>query len=136
VAKAGRLVAITDQGLRYLKESDASISLETTIILHALEHSSVYFSTLGSALHSSLHSGISFSLYLSNSVSTKLCMHVDKWDNIVVQISGSKTFLVEGRVETLSAGDLLQIPQDVAHDVATPNESIHLSVALLRPYWL
>ncbi|SFY48717.1 JmjC domain-containing protein [Streptomyces sp. F-1] len=79
-------------------------------------------------------------IYQSRREDSTLGPHHDTWDGVVVQMSGTKRWLLwqEGNDEateiTMRAGDLLIVPRGMRHDVSTPAEpghSIHLVLAVL-----
>lgn len=130
---------ITPDGLTYPAsvEQITELSQSSTTVLQKLEGSQGLFGAIARALQSSAHPRVTLSAYLSSTRSHKLGMHQDRWDNIVVQLSGEKTFFfVDATPKLLSAGDVLFLPQDVRHDVETASSSVHLSIALLRETWM
>jgi hypothetical protein len=130
---------ITPDGLTYPAsvQQITELSQSSTTVLQKLESSQGLFGAIARALQSSAHPRVTLSAYLSSTRSHKLGMHQDKWDNIVIQLSGEKTFFfVDAPPKLLSAGDVLFLPQDVRHDVETASTSVHLSIALLREKWM
>jgi hypothetical protein len=133
------LAFITHGGLKYPASSDEvrKLSRSSTAVLQNLEGTNEIFGMLGDGIKSEFHPKVSFSAYLSSTESHKLGMHVDKWDNIVIQLSGSKVFILEsGKTDQLLPGEVLLLPQDLKHDVTTSSYSIHLSIVLLRESWM
>lgn len=130
---------VTQTGLCYPSQSTEIVELseKCTAVLQKLEGTHSVFAELSTALASERHPKVSLSAYISTRESHKLGMHVDLWDNIVVQLSGSKVFLFEdSTAQALNSGDMLFIPQGTRHDVRTPLRSVHLSVVLLKATWL
>jgi hypothetical protein len=131
----GGLAFITQTGLIYPDSPVAAndLSRGNTTILHNLERRNAELLRIAEQLRGPQHRRVSFSAYASDELSTSLRMHVDTWDNIVVQLVGCKTFSFEQYAdETLNSGDVLTIPQDVAHRVTTHGQSLHLSTVMLR----
>jgi quercetin dioxygenase-like cupin family protein len=129
---------ITSTGLLYPDSDDQIRELagQNTAILQNLEAVNPLYAQLSRALVSQAHPRVSFSAYVSSRKSNRLGIHVDLWDNIVVQLSGSKTFYFDNDTVRLQTGDALSIPQGVPHDVTTDISSLHLSAVLLRQSWL
>ncbi len=75
---------------------------------------------------------VSASAYIANVDSRAFSWHVDRWDNVILQMQGRKVFdLEDGSSRELGPGDALFVPQDVEHRTRTVERSIHLSVAFL-----
>ncbi len=59
--------------------------------------------------------------------------HVDRWIGVILQIKGSKRFLIRnGRTGPrqqliIEAGDVLIMPPTVEHEVSTPESSLHVN---------
>ena len=76
---------------------------------------------------------VSISAYVSEVDARAFSWHVDKWDNIIVQLRGRKAFDLEDDASfELTAGYVLFLPQDVEHRPRTLDHSIHLSVAIFQ----
>lgn len=130
---------ITPQGLVYPRgASDVEeLSKASTTVLQKLEGAHGLFAAISAGLSSEEHPKASISAYFSEPDSHKLGMHVDVWDNIVLQIAGEKTFLFDEHPSAnLKPGDILVLPQGLRHDVATTISSVHLSTVLLRRDWM
>lgn len=133
------LAFITRDGLKYPASTNElhTLSSSSTAVLQGLEGINEMFDVLRVGLKSDFHPKVSFSAYFSSVESHKLGMHQDKWDGIIIQLLGSKVFFLEsGKIEKLASGDVLLLPQDVRHDVATDCHSLHLSIVLLRGSWM
>lgn len=63
--------------------------------------------------------------------------HKDGWYGVIVQVRGAKAWQLggdagkEGPTLLAEAGDVLIVPEDLCHDVSTPDYSVHLTVAML-----
>jgi ribosomal protein L16 Arg81 hydroxylase len=126
---------ISDFHLLYPRDdADAeALGRRSTTILQSLERTSPVFESLARELTSGDHIRVSFSAYVSSHDSSSLGNHRDEWDNIVVQLSGSKVFRFSNTDDVhLRQGEYLTIPQNVVHRVETPEQSTHLSVVMLR----
>jgi hypothetical protein len=76
------------------------------------------------------------SVYVSSAGDATIGMHRDEWYGIIMQLAGSKTWtlLPPSGVQSeilLEAGDVLLLPRDVRHDIATPDHSVHVAFAIL-----
>lgn len=109
------------------------LAANSTVVLNNLEQTSSVFRMLSSELISAAHRRISFSAYISTPRSHVLGMHLDMWDNIVLQLRGSKRFIFESSPPVLlQPGMTVTIPQEVRHAVETVEDSLHLSTVMLR----
>lgn len=76
------------------------------------------------------------SLYESHARDSTLGPHDDEWDGVIVQMRGAKSWRLwpepstEPRELVTRAGDVLLLPRGTTHDVATPNFSVHLTLAM------
>lgn len=127
----------TQEGLVYAQSAAdlRSLSAKNTFILQKLEGQHPMFAEISRASESSAHSHVSISAYSSRIGSASIGAHQDLWDNVVIQLAGSKRFILKGTEVTLRAGDVLSIPYGVTHDVVTLEPSLHISVVLLRTGW-
>lgn len=63
--------------------------------------------------------------------------HDDRWYGAIVQILGAKAWQLgedvgkEEPTVVAEAGDVLIVPEDLYHDVSTPDYSVHMTVAIL-----
>ncbi len=90
--------------------------------------------TVASLLAGWMDSDVLCSVYEANVGDSALPEHRDAWDNVVVQLSGTKRWFFSGGQEiVLSAGDVLAVPEGVGHLVRTDFDSVHLNFELVRP---
>jgi ribosomal protein L16 Arg81 hydroxylase len=104
---------------------------QNTAIVQRLERSDSAFGRLVSELSRAAGRLVSMSAYIADTHSRAFSWHVDKWDNVVVQLQGRKAFDLAGSKE-MTPGDVLFIPEDVEHRTRTLERSLHLSVAFYR----
>jgi len=82
---------------------------------------------------------VACTVYESSAGDGTLGPHFDKWYGAVVQMDGEKAwYLGDEATErasaptlTMQTGDVLLLPEGLMHDVATPDYSVHLGVAIL-----
>jgi uncharacterized cupin superfamily protein len=118
--------------ISYPTTGDEAESLKTnnTAIVQRLERSDPVFGYIVSQLSDTSDRLVSISAYVADPHSRAFSWHVDKWDNVVIQMQGRKAFdLEDGSTKELKPGDVLFIPQDVEHRTRTLEKSVHLSVA-------
>lgn len=73
------------------------------------------------------------SVYEAEASDTGLPEHHDAWNNIVLQIEGAKSWIINGESEVvLSPGDVLVVPTGVMHYVRTPTYSVHINFEVVN----
>jgi uncharacterized cupin superfamily protein len=130
VAKKRLAFALGDKIEYPTSSHDASALIGgNTAIVQRLERSDFMLSHAASKLSKQIHRRVSLSAYVADPGARAFSWHVDKWDNIVIQLRGRKAFdLADGTSHELSPGDALFLPIDVSHRARTLERSIHLSV--------
>lgn len=74
------------------------------------------------------------SVYEAEAKDSGLPEHRDAWDNIVLQLEGSKRWRFEAGDEVvLVAGDVLLVPTGTVHFVRTPARSVHINFEVIDP---
>ena len=108
------------------------ISQNTAIVQH-LEWADPFFDQIVSKLTRQTNRPVSVSAYIADVRSRAFSWHVDKWDNVVLQLQGRKAFdLARDTARQLFSRDALFVPKDFEHRTRTLERSVHLSVAILR----
>lgn len=83
---------------------------------------------VASHLASWLDADVLSSVYEAEASDAGLPEHHDAWDNIVLQIEGTKRWRFGGGVDVvLHPGDVLLVPTGVMHYVRTPTHSVHIN---------
>lgn len=67
------------------------------------------------------------SVYEADASDAGLPEHHDAWDNIVLQIEGTKRWKLGDSEVVLRPGDVLVVPTGVMHFVRTPTHSVHIN---------
>lgn len=75
-------------------------------------------------------------VYVSNADDATIGLHHDEWYGLIVQLGGAKlwTLITPDDVRTeilVEAGDVLLLPRDVRHNIATPDHSVHVVFAVM-----
>lgn len=87
---------------------------------------------VASHLASWLDADVLSSVYEAEASDAGLPEHHDAWDNIVLQIEGTKRWVLGGNdVVVLAPGDVLLVPTGVMHYVRTPTRSIHINFEVI-----
>jgi hypothetical protein len=107
-----------------------SLVADNTAIVQRLERTDPFFQKLVADQCQRCGRRVSISAYIADVHSRAFSWHVDKWDNIVVQLQGRKAFdLDTDATQELCPGDAFFLPEDVRHRTRTLERSVHLSVA-------
>jgi quercetin dioxygenase-like cupin family protein len=132
VAKRQLAFAVGD-AIRYPTTSEGAHELlgANTAIVQRLERTDAMLARAAVVLAEQVKRRVSVSLYVSEVKARAFSWHVDKWDNVVIQLRGRKTFELEQGTTELRPGDALFLPEDVKHRTRTLERSTHLSVVFL-----
>lgn len=89
---------------------------------------------VASHLASWLDADVLSSVYEAEASDAGLPEHHDAWDNIVLQIEGTKRWVLGGgEVVVLAPGDVFVVPTGVIHYVRTPTRSVHINFEVINP---
>jgi len=105
-----------------------------TVVLQGLQRTWPPLIRFARALERATSHAVQVNAYLSPPTSTGLARHADGHDVLVLQVSGTKAWAVDGLGEIrLAAGDVLYLPTGTPHAAsAEAAPSLHLTVGLLR----
>jgi ribosomal protein L16 Arg81 hydroxylase len=131
VAKRRLAVALGDEIYYPTTGADAdALVTDNTAIVQRLERTDPLFQKIVAEQCQHANCRVSISAYIADIHSRAFSWHVDKWDNVVIQLQGRKAFDLEGEpTRELRPGDALFLPEDLKHRTRTLERSIHLSVA-------
>jgi hypothetical protein len=101
----------------------------TAIVLH-LEQADPVLGRVAVELGEATNRDVAISVYVADVDSRAFSWHVDKWDNLVLQMQGIKRFVLgQDCSRELCPGDALFLPEDVGHRADTLKRSVHMSFA-------
>jgi quercetin dioxygenase-like cupin family protein len=127
-----RLAMAAGDELRYPKSRGEARELvaRCTTIVQRLEWTDPLFARAVRELNGQTGRRVAISAYVADVDSQRFSWHVDRWDNVVLQLRGRKAFELRGDTgRELRPGDALFMPQDVEHRARTIERSVHVSLA-------
>lgn len=88
---------------------------------------------VASQLASWLGANVLSSVYEAEASDAGLPEHHDAWDNIVLQIEGTKRWRLGDAEVLLHPGDVLVVPTGFMHYVRTQTHSVHINFEVINP---
>lgn len=135
-------VALVD-GMDFHRETDqaaitaAYLDRRRTRVYESIHaRSDGWFSLVTLHMARMLRRRIICTMYESQAADRNLGPHDDQWFGVILQMKGAKAWRLwpdnggSPYTVTTRAGDVLLLPQGVKHQVATPNYSVHLVLAV------
>jgi hypothetical protein len=137
-----RTVTLVD-GMDFQRETDEVAIVDayaerqrTRVFENVQSRSDGWFSLVALHLAGLLRQRVACSVYESRAGDSTLGAHDDEWDGVIVQLRGSKSWRLwpephgQPRELLTRAGDVLLLPRGMKHEVATPDYSVHLALAV------
>lgn len=122
-----------DVNIHWLHQHMAS---KQSVVLNSIDRYSAKVSRFARDIHDSLPypAGTWTNLYVSFNEVACLSQHVDPTEIYVLQLHGTKRWIMGDRSLDLEPGDILYVPKGLAHSaMCVSKSSVHLTVAI-RPF--
>lgn len=115
----------------------AAVADGATLVLQGLQRTSLEIARLCRALERATSHAVQANAYLTPAGAAGLAAHRDEHDVLVLQLSGSKHWDVDGLGPVhLASGDVLYLPAGTRHSATAQQEaSLHLTIGLLTTSW-
>ena len=115
----------------------AAVADGATLVLQGLQRTSLRIARLCRALERATSHAVQANAYLTPAGAAGLATHADEHDVLVLQLSGSKHWEVDGLGDVrVAPGDVLYLPAGTRHSATAQEEaSLHLTIGLLTTTW-